>query len=98
VQKIMDGMKDDAMAAYSTPAPTPSAPAAHTTAPLRPTAQVCQLPRQGRRPLNEAKPDLKTAYHQQCIGCHTEMGIEKPAATACTNATPRKSNLPARSQ
>ena len=32
-----------------------------------------------------AKPDLKTAYHQQCIGCHTEMGIEKPAATACTS-------------
>ena len=29
------------------------------------------------------KPGLAGAYHQQCIGCHTTMGIEKPAARDC---------------
>ena len=28
-------------------------------------------------------PGLKAAYHQQCMGCHREMGLEKPAATEC---------------
>jgi hypothetical protein len=30
------------------------------------------------------KPGLAGAYHQQCIGCHTTMGIEKPAARDCS--------------
>ncbi|MGA6926380.1 MAG: cytochrome c3 family protein [Desulfosarcina sp.] len=29
------------------------------------------------------RPGLVGAYHQQCIGCHTAMGIEKPAARDC---------------
>ena len=29
-------------------------------------------------------PDLKVAYHQQCMGCHDRMGIEKPKSTSCT--------------
>ncbi len=31
------------------------------------------------------KPDLKVAYHQQCMGCHDRMGIEKPESTSCTD-------------
>jgi hypothetical protein len=30
------------------------------------------------------RPGIMAAYHQQCIGCHTRMGLEKPAATDCT--------------
>ena len=29
------------------------------------------------------RPGLVGAYHQQCIGCHTTMGIEKPASRDC---------------
>jgi hypothetical protein len=29
------------------------------------------------------RPGLVGAYHQQCIGCHTAMGIEKPDARDC---------------
>ena len=29
------------------------------------------------------RPGLLGAYHQQCIGCHEVMGIEKPAARDC---------------
>jgi len=31
----------------------------------------------------DSRPGLKGAYHVQCIRCHQEMGIEKPAATDC---------------
>ena len=30
------------------------------------------------------KPGLMAAYHRQCMGCHTEMKIEKPVAVNCT--------------
>jgi nitrate/TMAO reductase-like tetraheme cytochrome c subunit len=36
------------------------------------------------------RPGLIAAYHQQCIGCHTRMGIEKPAATDCTACHEKK--------
>ena len=32
---------------------------------------------------NPLRPGLKAAYHQQCMGCHREMGIEKPKSTEC---------------
>ena len=31
----------------------------------------------------DGRPGLKGAYHGQCIRCHQEMGIQKPAATDC---------------
>lgn len=34
---------------------------------------------------SNARPGLKAAFHQQCIGCHTAMELEKPAATACAD-------------
>ncbi len=85
VQKIMDGMKDDAMAAYFHASPNAVCSGCHHNSPASANPPKCvSCHGKGAGPLNEAKPDLKTAYHQQCIGCHTEMGIEKPAATACT--------------
>ncbi len=36
------------------------------------------------------RPGLMAAYHQQCIGCHTRMGIEKPAATDCVGCHEKK--------
>ena len=30
-------------------------------------------------------PALKAAYHQQCMSCHTGMGLTKPANTACAS-------------
>ena len=37
----------------------------------------------GILPEPDGRPGLKGAYHAQCIGCHQEMGIEKPVATDC---------------
>jgi class III cytochrome C family protein len=38
------------------------------------------------KPFNESnlfRPGLMAAYHQQCMGCHDQMGIEKPANRDC---------------
>ncbi len=43
----------------------------------------------------DGRPGLKGAYHDQCIGCHQQMGIEKPAATDCKGChKPRIKNIP----
>jgi DnaJ-class molecular chaperone len=34
-------------------------------------------------PLRPDMPGLKAIYHDQCIGCHNRMGVEKPAAVDC---------------
>lgn len=34
--------------------------------------------------LNLTRPGLMAAYHQQCIECHEQMGLEKPASRECT--------------
>lgn len=39
---------------------------------------------------NPLRPGLKAAYHGQCMGCHTEMRLEKPANTACTECHKEK--------
>jgi DnaJ-class molecular chaperone len=36
------------------------------------------------------RPGMKGAYHQQCIGCHQEMGLEKPKATDCAGCHKEK--------
>jgi hypothetical protein len=38
----------------------------------------------------DGRPALMGAYHNQCIGCHTRMEVEKPAATACSECHPKR--------
>ena len=37
-------------------------------------------------------PDLKTAYHDQCMGCHQQMGLEGFEATQCAQCHREKDN------
>jgi hypothetical protein len=39
---------------------------------------------------NLFRPGLQAAYHLQCMECHKEMGIEKPAATNCAGCHKEK--------
>jgi hypothetical protein len=41
--------------------------------------------------LNSSRPGLLAAYHQQCIQCHEQMGIEKPASRQCTACHEKRS-------
>jgi hypothetical protein len=36
------------------------------------------------------RPGLMAAYHQQCMGCHDQMKIEKPAARDCAGCHKEK--------
>jgi hypothetical protein len=36
------------------------------------------------------RPALQAAYHGQCMSCHKDMGVAKPAATACTECHKEK--------
>ena len=36
------------------------------------------------------RPGLMAAYHQQCMGCHDQMGIEKPASRDCAGCHKEK--------
>jgi len=42
-------------------------------------------------PQADGRPGLLGAYHGQCIGCHTKMNIEKPAATDCAACHKKRS-------
>ncbi len=37
-----------------------------------------------------SRPGLMVAYHQQCMGCHDRMGIEKPASRDCVGCHKEK--------
>jgi len=39
---------------------------------------------------NPLRPGLMAAYHQQCMECHSAMGLSKPKATDCTGCHKRK--------
>ncbi len=40
--------------------------------------------------LGDGRPALMGAYHNQCMGCHHRMGIQKPQATACIECHPKR--------
>lgn len=42
------------------------------------------------------RPGLVGAYHQQCIGCHAAMGIDKPAARNCNGCHVEKNETATR--
>ncbi len=39
---------------------------------------------------NPLRPGLMAAYHQQCMECHSAMGLKKPQATDCTGCHKKK--------
>lgn len=86
VQKIYDGMKDDAMAGYFHSSPNAMCSGCHHNSPASSTPPKC-VSCHGKvaDEKDGVKPALKAAYHQQCMGCHREMGIQKPADTACAD-------------
>jgi hypothetical protein len=43
----------------------------------------------------DGRPGLKGAYHGQCIDCHQQMGLAKPAANDCTACHPKRKPLTA---
>lgn len=91
MQKIMDGMKDDPMAAYFHSSPNAVCSGCHHNSPASANPPKC-VSCHGKvgDEKDGVKPALKAAYHQQCMGCHRQMGIQKPADTACAECHAKK--------
>ncbi len=88
VLALADGMKDSPLAAAFHTVPKAMCSGCHHNSPAQatPKCSSCHADTDGNR------PGLKAAYHGQCMTCHTEMKLEKPAATDCTACHEKKAN------
>jgi len=91
VNKLMEGMKDNRMAAVFHRSPGTICQGCHHNSP--PAKKPPQCASCHGRPFNPQKPGmpgLKAAYHQQCMSCHTAMDLPKPQATQCAECHKKK--------
>ncbi|MCJ2164795.1 MULTISPECIES: sulfate respiration complex hexadecaheme cytochrome HmcA [unclassified Pseudodesulfovibrio] len=91
VLSLMDGMKDSQLATAFHAAPEAICAGCHHNSPATKTPPKCASCH-GKPFAVEGKPGLKAAYHGQCMSCHTEMKLEKPAATNCVACHEKKTN------
>ena len=91
VMKVMDGMKDSPLAATFHATPEAMCAGCHHNAPASVTPPKCASCH-AKPFVTEDKPGLKAAYHGQCMTCHTEMKLDKPAATDCVACHEKKAN------
>ncbi|MDI3492642.1 MAG: hypothetical protein PWP17_525 [Desulfomicrobiaceae bacterium] len=91
VKKIAEGMENNTLAAYFHSAPNAMCAGCHHNAPASANPPACASCHSKEfQEVDGLKPSLKTAYHQQCMGCHKQMGIQKPADTACVECHAKK--------
>ncbi len=86
VVTLLKGMKDNVLAGYFHRDPGTICQGCHHNSPPAqnpPGCANCHATRfdAARQP---ERPGLLAAYHDQCMGCHKTMALEKPAATSCT--------------
>ncbi|UCD33636.1 MAG: cytochrome c3 family protein [Desulfobacterales bacterium] len=86
--KIINYLKkhidDSKLASYFHPVEASLCQGCHHNSPASATPPKCGSCH--GKPFNEknlAMPGLKGAYHRQCMGCHDQMGIEKPDKLDC---------------
>jgi hypothetical protein len=85
IHALMDKIEDNKLAQYFHAEEGTVCQACHHNSPISkkpPSCVSCH-----GKPFDEKnllRPGLAAAYHQQCMGCHKEMGIEKPNSTGCT--------------
>ncbi|MBW2367359.1 MAG: cytochrome c3 family protein [Deltaproteobacteria bacterium] len=84
VLKLADNLKDSQLAKYFHADKGTLCQGCHHNSPVSVKPPQCGSCH--GKPFNESslfRPGLMAAYHQQCMGCHHEMGIEKPANRDC---------------
>jgi len=91
VMSLYKGMRDSRLAATFHAAPEAVCAGCHHNAPATLTPPRCASCH-GTPFETEGKPGLKAAYHGQCMSCHKEMKLEKPASTNCVACHEKKTN------
>jgi hypothetical protein len=84
VKTLIDGIGDDKMAAYfHREDGTLCQGCHHNSPPAKKPPQCASCHGKPFDERNPTRPGLMAAYHQQCMECHSAMGLKKPAATDC---------------
>lgn len=91
VQTMLNSMKDSKLAGFFHSSPATMCQGCHHNSPASlkpPRCWNCHgKPFEDK---NQFRPGMKAAYHLQCMGCHKEMKLEKPLATACNSCHDEK--------
>ncbi len=85
VLKLTEAVKGNRLAEYFHADATTLCQGCHHNSPasLKPP-QCASCHGRTSEALNLTRPGLLAAYHQQCIQCHDEMGLQKPVSRECT--------------
>lgn len=85
VASLVERIKNDKLAEAFHYQPEVICATCHHRSPLSMTPPKCGSCHQTKiDPANPGRPNLKAAYHLQCMGCHNGMGVQRPANTDCT--------------
>ncbi len=92
VLDLLKGMKDSPLAAYFHSDPGTMCQGCHHSSPAAKNPPGCGNCHSGESLLvrESNRPALLAAFHGQCMSCHKDMELEKPAATACTECHKEK--------
>jgi predicted CXXCH cytochrome family protein len=86
VHTLVEHLKDEKLAAYFHNEEGTLCQGCHHNSPVAKKPPPCvSCHGQPFDEKNLLRPGLKAAYHQQCLGCHKEMGMEKPRSTECAD-------------
>ena len=85
VASLMERIKGDKLAAAFHNKPETLCATCHHRSPLSATPPKCgSCHTKDIDPKNPSRPNLKAAYHLQCMGCHQGMNVGRPKNTDCT--------------
>lgn len=89
VQAMLDGMKDSKLAGAFHATDAAVCQGCHHNSPASKTPPRCGNCHQAvETTAASARPTLKAAYHNQCMGCHKAMGIEGKVVSKVPGAKP----------
>lgn len=92
VNTLVNNIKDNKLAGYFHSREGTVCKGCHHNSPVSKTPPQCgNCHGKTYDEINPLKSGIMGAYHQQCMGCHQEMGIKQPAG--CTDCHKKKSNV-----
>lgn len=84
VSSLMERLKDNSLASAFHSQPATLCSTCHHNSPLKSAPPKCGSCHSQRiNPANPERPQLKAAYHLQCMGCHKGMNVARPLNTSC---------------
>ncbi|WP_320172201.1 sulfate respiration complex hexadecaheme cytochrome HmcA [Maridesulfovibrio sp.] len=90
IMSMVGKIKDDKMATTFHSTPLSVCGSCHHNSPASATPPSCASCHGGDYKTRDGRPGLKAAYHVQCMSCHENMGLKKPASTDCTACHAKK--------